>query len=85
MKRCIECGLPRDRHAEDGKCPGENPNWSRRKRFATIDLPTGKTCSDCGHFRFCSKLIGPEIATNTSCDWFPIRFAYKAPTAAQVQ
>lgn len=39
-----------------------------------MELPEGKTCTDCRRFGFCSKFIGPEIAVNTHCDWFPIRF-----------
>jgi hypothetical protein len=75
--RCIECGRSREQHGEDDTCPGQNlqnPRWSGRARFASMDLPTGKTCDDCRHFGFCSKFIGPEIAGNTHCDWFPIRF-----------
>jgi hypothetical protein len=32
--------------------------------FASMDLPEGRTCSD---------LLG-DVAKNTSCDWYPIRF-----------
>ena len=44
-----------------------------------MSLPAGQTCSSCGHFGFCRKFIGEDIATNTTCDWFPIRFMYPAP------
>jgi hypothetical protein len=72
-RRCVECSLPKERHGADGKCPGGTT------KYGTMDLPPGMTCADCAHFEgFCSKFIGPDIATNTTCDWYPIRFYPKA-------
>jgi hypothetical protein len=75
MKRCVHCSRSKDDHLEGGKCPG-----SSRGIFATMDLPEGQTCAGCGHFHFCRKFLGEDIATNTECDWFPVRFVYPAPT-----
>jgi len=63
-KRCVLCGYPKAQHPRP-ECV----------KFGTMDLPEGYTCSDCGHVRFCLQFIGPDIAGNTTCDWFPIRFA----------
>jgi hypothetical protein len=42
-----------------------------------MDLPAGKTCSDCVHFqRTCIWLIGCK-PTNTRCDWNPSRYTKK--------
>jgi hypothetical protein len=41
-----------------------------------MQLPAGKTCSDCQHYHYCTRLFGcPD--TNTSCDWSPSRFALR--------
>jgi hypothetical protein len=40
---------------------------------STMQLPTGKTCADCGHFKRCAWLISCA-PTNTRCDWAPSRF-----------
>ena len=39
-------------------------------------LPIGRTCYDCIHFRRCSWLISVE-ANHASCDWIPSRFVDK--------
>lgn len=72
MSRCVECGLPKDRHAEDLSCP------SGSKRYASLDLPEGAHCRDCIHIGFCTGFLG-NVADNTTCDWFPIRFVPKWP------
>lgn len=74
MSNCIECRKPKEAHAADGACP-----WEYKTKYSTMDLPTGYTCADCKFFGFCSKFIGPQIETNTTCDWFPIRFNLKPP------
>jgi hypothetical protein len=76
MSPCIECGRPREAHAADGSCP-----WSHETKFSTMDLPEGKTCSDCRHIGFCLQFLGEDVAGNTSCDWFPIRFVSKIQEA----
>lgn len=38
-----------------------------------MNLPDGKTCTDCAHFRWCSWFIQAD-GTETACDWFPSRF-----------
>jgi hypothetical protein len=67
MSRCVQCGSPKELHVDGVLCPG------KQTTFASMDLPRGKTCSDCAHIRFCTGFIG-DVAANTSCDWFPIRF-----------
>lgn len=42
-----------------------------------MELPKGKTCSDCMHFeKTCSWLISCS-PNERSCDWLPIRFKEK--------
>ena len=38
-----------------------------------MQLPTGKTCADCIHAKFCIS-IGCTKPENTSCDFYPNRF-----------
>lgn len=51
-------------------------------------LPVGFTCAECFAFRFC-KGIGVATETQTTCDWFPVRFSPSIETVrtlkAQVQ
>ena len=67
---CVHCGRPKDRHTpETLVCPG-----SSREVFSTRELPPGRTCADCAHFkRTCQRLIG-YAGTETSCEWWPVRF-----------
>jgi hypothetical protein len=62
--KCAACGQSKaDHHPETGVCPG-----------ITMQLPIGQTCADCFHFkRTCEWLLGRN-GTETSCDWFPIKF-----------
>jgi hypothetical protein len=83
MSRCVICGYPKDQHGADLLCPGSAGTVG--KRYASMDLPEGQTCSGCGHFGFCRKFIGEEIADNITCDWYPIRFVYPAPRPAHVE
>lgn len=46
--------------------------WLRR-HDPTMDLPEGKTCADCAHFRRCNLMFG-HIAADEVCDWSPSRF-----------
>jgi len=71
MSRCIECSRPKDAHLEGLKCP-----WQYNTKYSTMDLPEGAHCSDCRFVRRCSAFIG-DVANNTTCDWFPIRFVPK--------
>ena len=66
MSRCVQCSRTKADHTPDrGAC----------SEFKSRDLPPTATCKDCAHFApFCSKFIGPDIADNTTCDWYPIRF-----------
>ena len=69
MSRCVECSRPREAHAADGQCPG------LKTKYASMDLPAEMTCNECAHYAgFCSKFLGPQVQTNTTCDWYPIRF-----------
>jgi len=43
-----------------------------------MNLPEGKVCSDCVHFRRCNLIFG-HIAADEVCDWAPSRFAEVAP------
>jgi len=67
--RCV-CGYLKARHnPETMECP-HNPG----QVYGTRDLPEGKTCADCFHFkRTCEWLISCA-PTRTQCDWYPIRF-----------
>ena len=38
-----------------------------------MDLPRGKTCSDCVNFDRCGSIYG-LIAEDAVCDWYPSRF-----------
>jgi len=38
-----------------------------------MDLPAGKTCSDCVHCLRCCKMFG-HIPEDEGCDWSPSRF-----------
>jgi hypothetical protein len=42
-----------------------------------MNLPAGKTCGDCVHFRHCNLIFG-HIAADEVCDWSPSRFAARA-------
>jgi hypothetical protein len=45
-----------------------------------MELPAGKTCGDCGHFRHCEAFYAHK-ATDTYCDFYPRRFRERAPAA----
>lgn len=68
--RCVNCSRTKDQHlGENLDCPG-----SSKTRYGTMNLPAGRTCNDCAHFRtHCSWLLSRN-GTETDCDWFPIRF-----------
>lgn len=66
--RCVQCGYSKEKHQDGVQCPAP-----AKTTFASMELPGGATCSDCVHLRRCMALIG-NVAKNTSCDWFPIRF-----------
>ena len=72
MSRCVQCGAAKELHVDGVQCRG------LKTKFSSMDLPDGKTCSDCAYFRFCTQFIG-NVAKNTSCDWFPIRFIAVRP------
>lgn len=42
----------------------------------SMELPKGKTCSDCIYYSWCIKLFGCD-PNNTTCDWAPSRFIQK--------
>lgn len=66
--RCVNCGYPKESHGDQGECVGSS------SKFASMELPLDKTCSDYGFYlRFCKAFIGLK-GTERSCDWFPIRF-----------
>lgn len=45
----------------------------RDPESAAMDLPEGKTCSDCYHCRRCCLIFG-HIPEDEVCDWHPSRF-----------
>jgi len=69
MSRCVECGYPKERHGKDLLCPV----ISSRKHFSTMDLPPGKTCHNCHFVKKCCAMFG-KTPTDTTCDFFPVRF-----------
>lgn len=82
---CVECGYPKDRHDENGNCPGSAGRAG--KRYATMALPEGRTCADCRNLKkFCGPVIGYK-GDETSCDYFPVRFVaiVTAPVTTEVQ
>jgi len=40
-----------------------------------MELPVGKTCKDCSHWKkTCEWLISSRKGNETTCDWNPSRF-----------
>ncbi len=72
--RCVECGRTKDLHIGNGLfCPGPMGKVMET-HYSTMALPEGRTCKDCYNFRrFCGPIIGYK-GTETSCDFFPVRF-----------
>ncbi|EKD38161.1 MAG: hypothetical protein ACD_75C00843G0007 [uncultured bacterium] len=50
----------------------------KRGREPEMDLPAGKTCNDCVHFRRCNAIYG-HIAEDEVCDWAPSTFREPVP------
>lgn len=65
MSRCVECGID----GAQGQPCKYNANGHQ-----TMDLPAAKTCGDCYAVKHCIRMYGVE-PTNTTCDFYPIRFA----------
>jgi len=80
VSRCVECGGQKANHLLDGRC-----SILSQTTYKSMDLPIGENCSGCGNFGFCRKFLGEQIATNTTCDWYPIRFIYAGPRIAHVE
>ena len=70
--RCV-CGYRMDQHLAAGDRLGDFCPGLTNKRFSTMALPSGKTCSDCLHVAKCVSLFG-QSAEDTRCQWFPIRW-----------
>ena len=68
--KCMRCNSYRKNHKANGDCPYGGG------KYATKELPDGKTCADCLRLKTCTGTFG-EISENTSCYWFPIRFVAK--------
>ena len=69
MPNCVHCGYPKKMHSDALVCRG-----SSETVFSTRELPTGKRCADCIHFkRTCEWLIS-YTGAETACDWWPPRF-----------
>ncbi|SSW66651.1 hypothetical protein AVE30378_02190 [Achromobacter veterisilvae] len=47
-----------------------------------MNLPEGKTCGDCVHFRRCNGIYG-LIAADEVCDWTPSRFRLSAAISSE--
>ena len=71
MSRCVHCGQPKESHVpETLVCR----LWTVHAVYSTMELPAGRTCGDCAHFkRTCEWLIDCK-ADRTTCDWWPVRF-----------
>lgn len=70
--RCVNCGYPKEQHAgESLVCRGSAGLVNRY--YATMELPAGLTCGDCQFMRFCKDFLD-RGGTETSCDWYPIKF-----------
>ena len=71
--RCVHC-------SQRDVVPGAECRYSANGH-GTMDLPTGKTCGDCFHFkRTCEWLISCNPG-NVTCDWYPSRFTQKQEVA----
>lgn len=46
-----------------------------------MELPPGKTCSDCEHFPRCAAMFG-HVAEDEVCDFFPSRYWPKVADVA---
>lgn len=46
------------------------------KSRSEMDLPSGKTCTDCANLQRCTMLFSVE-PKNTWCDFYPVRFMEK--------
>ena len=58
--------------------PAEPSERAAMKRAGDdMDLPAGKTCADCYHFKRCNAIYG-HIAADEVCDWAPSRFVQRA-------
>lgn len=68
--RCVHCGRKKEQHARETLvCPGSSEGV-----YSTMELPPGRTCADCAHFkRTCEWLISRN-PDNEQCDWWPVRF-----------
>ena len=67
---CVHCGRRKDQHAPQTlECPGSSPTV-----FGTCELPPGRTCADCEFFKPTCEWLLSYKGTETSCDWWPIRF-----------
>lgn len=54
------------------------PMRRRKNDSDKMNLPEGKTCSDCVHCRRCTMMFG-HIPTDEVCDWAPSRFHLAEP------
>jgi hypothetical protein len=73
--RCVRCGQAKSRHSLDTlKCPRHHTF------FASMELPAGVTCNDCLFMHFCRSFLMRQ-GSETSCDWFPIKFYPKVADA----
>jgi hypothetical protein len=70
--RCVHCGRGIGGHRAM-MCLSNGQTGT--KRFETMLLPDGKTCGDCRHVRRCIGMGFTESASETECDFFPIRSA----------
>ncbi len=70
MRGCVHCGGQKESHVPETLVCRSSSNTV----YATMELPAGRTCADCSHFkRTCEWLIDCEPG-RTSCDWWPVRF-----------
>lgn len=77
-RSCVHCGASKERHeGADLLCVGSAGRIGRK--FASLDLPDGKTCGDCAHIARCEAIFG-HTATDTYCDFYPLRFRQAAAT-----
>lgn len=54
----------------------EREPYRRSAKDDGMNLPEGKTCSDCTHCRRCTLMFG-HIPADEVCDWYPSRFTEK--------
>ena len=63
MSRCVHCSRPGEAHGENGAC-----GLTTGSTFASMELPTGKTCADCVWLKRCESLGVAQVRVYAQTD-----------------